>query len=320
MTRTSSRRTTAVLLSATALVALVAACSASATAGPAQAEPGGVFGPATGDAQPAASAAAPEAAGGTDLRASTGPGDPSLATDPDTSIVRTGSITIEVPKIDPALARARTAIIGLGGYVSDSDESNDPDGATATVTYRIPVARWQDAIDAITAIAAKVDAAKSNAVEVTGQVMDLGARIDNLRTTEAALQGIMARATKISDVLAVEAQLSDVQGQIEQLSTQQAHLQDQAALATLTAQFSLPPTPETVQTSRGWDPGAQLDAASSALLGIGQAVASTGIWLVVVGLPVGLVAVILLGLVAFVARRLRRTLSAPKETLPASEA
>ncbi len=75
----------------------------------------------------------------------------------------------------------------------------------------------------------------------------------------------MARATKISDVLAVESQLSDVQGQIEQLSTQQAHLKDQASLATLTVLFALPPTPETVVTSRGWDPGAQLDQASSAL-------------------------------------------------------
>ena len=34
--------------------------------------------------------------------------------------------------------------------------------------------------------------------EVTGKVIDLGARITNLRATEAALQAIMARATKIS--------------------------------------------------------------------------------------------------------------------------
>ena len=307
MTRTTSRRRAAVVLGATVLVAVVAACSSSATAGPVTVEAGGAFGPGTGDAQPAASAAAPEAGSTSDSLASALPGAPGLVLDPNTYIVRTGTMSIEVTKVDPALVQVRTAIIGLGGYVSDSDQSNAPDQATASVTYRVPVARWQDAVDAITAIAAKVDSAKSNAVEVTGQVLDLGARIDNLRTTEAALQAIMARATKISDVLSVESQLSDVQGQIEQLSTQQAQLKDQASLATLTVQFALPPTPETVATSRGWDPGAQLDQASSALLGIGQAVASGGIWLVVVGLPVGLAGLVLVGLGLFVARRLRRS-------------
>jgi uncharacterized oligopeptide transporter (OPT) family protein len=73
-----------------------------------------------------------------------------------------------------------------------------------------------------------------------------------------------------------------------------------------------------VQTSRGWDPGAQLDQASAALLGMGQAVASTGIWLIVVGIPVALVILIVGGLAWFVARRIRRaTPAVPLDNPPA---
>ena len=300
--RSAARRRAVAALGAAAVILALAACSGSAGAAPDQAA----------NVAAAGSTAAPAAALGSNSDntaggATTGPTDPIALSAPDTFIVRTGSISIEVPKIEPALLQVRTAIAGLGGYVSDSNQSNQGDQQMASVTYRIPVARWQDALDAIQAIATKVDAAKSNAVEVTGQVLDLGARIDNLQTTEAALQAIMARATKITDVLQVESQLSDVQGQIEELSTQQAHLKDQASLATLTVEFALPPTPETIQTSRGWDPGAQLDQASSALLGIGQALASAGIWLVVVGLPIGFVLLILLGLVIFIGRRMRRS-------------
>jgi Domain of unknown function (DUF4349) len=300
--RSAARRRAVAALGAAAVILALAACSGSAAAAPDQAA----------NVAAAGSTAAPAAALGSNSDnttggATTGPTDPIALSAPDTFIVRTGSISIEVPKIEPALLQARTAIAGLGGYVSDSDQSNQGDQQMASVTYRIPVARWQDALDAIQAIATKVDAAKSNAVEVTGQVLDLGARIDNLQTTEAALQAIMARATKITDVLQVESQLSDVQGQIEELSTQQAHLKDQASLATLTVEFALPPTPETIQTSRGWDPGAQLDQASSALLGIGQALASAGIWFVVVGLPIGFVLLILLGLAIFIGRRMRRS-------------
>jgi hypothetical protein len=315
MTRSISRRRVAVSLGAAAIVVALAACSGSAANG----APGDFSGSSTGGGLPAASAAPDvtrDSAGGL---VSSPPTDQAATVDPNTYIVRTGSMSIEVPKIDPALVAVRTAIVGLGGYVSDSDQSNDADKAAASVTYRIPVARWQDALDAITGIAAKVDSAKSNATEVTGQVLDLGARIDNLKTTELALQSIMARATKISDVLAVESQLSDVQGQIEQLSTQQAHLKDSASLATLTVGFALPPTPETIQTSRGWDPGAQLDQASSALLAIGQALASAGIWLVVVGLPVGLAVLVVLALAFVLARRIRRSGPPAQVMVPPTE-
>jgi hypothetical protein len=313
---------------AVASVLALAACSSAATAGPAglttsdsTAGGSGAFGGAVDQVgAPSLAAAAPDqpAASGVPGQAP----DPGSAGTPETDIVRTGSISIEVPKIDPALDQVRSAITGLGGYVSDSDQSNSADQASASVTYRVPVARWQDALDAVQKIATKVDAAKSNAVEVTGQVLDLGARIDNLQTTERALQTIMGQATKIADILAVEGQLSDVQGQIEQLSTQQAHLKDQAALATLSVNFALPPTEAVVQTSRGWDPGAQLDQASAALLGLGQAVASAGIWLIVVGIPVALVVLIAGGLAWFVARRIRRAapavpLAGPPSSPPA---
>jgi len=318
LTRSNARRQAAISLGAAAVVLALAACSSSATSAPAGAPDGAGGGAVSGSA---ASAAPPDQSTGGFVEGgpSTPPTDGNPVVDPNTYIVRTGSISIEVPKIDPAILQVRTAIAGLGGYVSDSDESNQADQQSASVTYRIPVARWQDALDAIQGIATKVDSSKSNAVEVTGQVLDLGARIDNLRTTESALQAIMARATKISDVLAVESQLSDVQGQIEQLSTQQAHLKDQASLATLSVLYALPPTPDTVVTSRGWDPGAQLDQASSALLSIGQNLASAGIWLVVVGLPVGLVGLIVLGLVVLVVRRIRRSGPPAQVILPPAE-
>ncbi len=315
VTRSASRHRAMLPFGAAFVILALAACSGSATGAPALGAP---------DAFAAASSApvVPGAASLTD-KSGSGTTGSSLVSQPpdqvaatDTFIVRTGSINIEVPKIEDALLQVRTAITGLGGYVSDSDQTNQGDQVSAAITYRVPVARWQDALDAIQKIATKVDSAKSNAVEVTGQVLDLGARIDNLRTTETALQAIMARATKITDVLDVESKLSDVQGQIEQLSTEQAHLKDQASLATLTVLFGLPPTQAVVSTSRGWDPGAQLDQASAALLGIGQALASAGIWLLIVGVPLGIVLLIVLGLAIFVGRRLRRSRPASALVVP----
>jgi hypothetical protein len=218
-------------------------------------------------------------------------------------------MTVEVPTIDPALLKARTEIAGLGGYISASDQANDGDRTIASVTYRFPSARWEDALAAIRAIVTKVVSAKTGSSEVTGQVLDLDARIANLKATEQALQAIMAKATKIPDILEVQNQLTGVQGQIEQLSTAEAHLRDQAALATLTVLFQSPAVAVVNEVSKGWDLGSELDKAAGQLLSVGQVLATVGVWLVVVGLPVFGVTILFLLAFLWLARRFSRLLA-----------
>jgi uncharacterized protein DUF4349 len=220
-------------------------------------------------------------------------------------IVRTGSLTLEVSAVDESLVRAGSAIAGLGGYVSGSQQSTAGDRVLASVTYRIPSARWEDALSALKGLGKLIDG-RTDSVEVTGQVLDLGARIDNLKASERALQAIMNRATKISDVLEVQNQLTGVRGEIEQLSTQQVHLREQAALSTLSVVFQTPAVAKVVETSKGWNPGAEFDRAVGQLLAIGQGLVTIGIWLAIVVLPMVLSFGLLLVLVGLVARRIGR--------------
>ena len=138
-----------------------------------------------------------------------------LAARDDAKIIRTGSMTIEVKDLPSALRVARDGIVGLGGYVGASTTSNEADRPTAQITYRVPADKWEQALDilrGLNGLTTKVVTEHTEAVEVTGQVVDLEARIANLRASETALQGIAAKATKISDVLEVQAQLTDHAG------------------------------------------------------------------------------------------------------------
>jgi len=223
---------------------------------------------------------------------------------PDLLIIKTGSLSLQVPAIDDALASASSKVAALGGYVSGSDRKGDGDQVVATVTYRIPAAQWDDTLVALRGLATKVLAEQSQTQDVTGDVLDLGARIANLQATETALQGIMAKATKIDDVLAVQSQLTDVRGQIEQLSTQKKHLQDQAAFSTLTVAYSLKPAPAVETSQKNFDPGKEVDQASASLVDVLQAVATAGIWFGIVWLPVLFALAIVLGIVLLVLRRI----------------
>ncbi len=234
-----------------------------------------------------------------------GNGQPSLPGVDGPLIVRTGQLTLEVAGLDDAVAAAERAVVAAGGYVASSQRQGDGETASATVTFRVPAERWEATLAALRAVGTKVLAEQTASEEVTSQVVDLGARLVNLRATETALQAIMVKATKIPDILEVQAQLTTVRQEIEQLTAQKVSLEKQAALATLTVDFSLPPVVAVTQVREGWDPASDVDRAAATLVGIAQGVASAAIWVAIVLLPLALVLVVATGIAWLLARRLR---------------
>jgi hypothetical protein len=290
-----SYRTILILIAVAAILTACAGSSAALRPAAAQAEAGS-----GGNGAEAPTAAPSEAAG------------PVGAVD-DARIVRTGTMQLEVTDVDRAVTAARAAIRGLGGYVCASTTSNEGDRPLARITYRIPVDRWEEALAALRAIdgpSTKVVVEQTEAVEVTGQIVDLEARIRNLRSSEVALQGIAAKAGKISDVLEVQAQLTTVRGEIEQLTAQVTELGNRADLATLTTSFATAVVPVQV-AAEGWDPGAVAGEAAASMVDLLQALAGAGIWFAIVWLPI-LVVFAILGLgLAWALRRagvLRRSM------------
>jgi hypothetical protein len=220
----------------------------------------------------------------------------------DAKIVRTGSLSLQVKDLEAALRAARDAIRTAGGYIGASRQSNNGESSVASVTYRIPSDRWEESLQTLRGLGKVLDE-QTNAIEVTGQLVDLQARIDNLRASERALQGIAAKATKIADVLEVESRLTEVRGQIEQLDGQRAHLSDQAGLGTLTVTFGLQVVAVT-EAAKGWNAGEEVDRASATLVDILQALGTAGIWFGIVWLPVLAALGALVAAGAFVLRRL----------------
>lgn len=300
------RRTLGSLLLFASIAAVLVACGSSGAAAPISvggptsggtsrdangaAVPGGSFAPGTGNGN-----------SGSGNNFQVGGDGSQLAAVDATKIVRTGSLQMTVADVTKALIAGRNAVSNLGGYIGASQQQRSGDETVASVTYRIPVARWEEALDALRALGTEI-AEKTDAAEVTGQIVDIAARIRNLRASEAALVGYATNAPKISDLLEIQARLTDTRGEIERLTAQQSQLEDQAALATLTVTYGTEVVAVT-KAAEQWDPAAEVDRASATLIGIGQAVASFVIVFVIVWLPVlvGLGVLVVIGLV--IARR-----------------
>jgi hypothetical protein len=280
-------RTSIPLVLVTAIALLLGACASSGAAslsGSANRDGEGVnAGTGDGYALPGASAA-PGAPGDVD-----GGGDNQIGAVDDAKIIRTGTISLEVSDVPGALRTARDGIAAMGGYIGASNTYTDTgDRPVASITYRIPADRWEDALDllrGLNGLTTDVVAEQTEAVEVTGQVVDLEARIRNLRASETALQEIARSAVRVADVLEIQAQLTSVRGEIEVLSGQLKELEDRAAFATLTAQYSMPIVAVEI-AAEGWDPARVVDEASASLVSVLQGLTTAGIWFAIVWLPI----------------------------------
>jgi len=260
-------------------LSLVGCSSSAATPGPGQLQPGNGAGSKDIGAMPAATAA--PLAG-----ASTAP-----LIGPQSMIIKTGQLDLQVSNPEASAAQADGIVAAAGGYVSASARSGDADTLIISVTYRIPVANWYATLASIHHAdgggTLKILDEQIQTQDVTATAVDMDARLTNLRATEQALLGIMNRATTITDTLAVQTQLTTVQGQIEELQAQRNQLGDQAAYSTLTVQFEATPKTETTSATNGWNLNGSIDDATATLVKIGQGIATLGVWLAIVGLPVG---------------------------------
>ncbi len=219
---------------------------------------------------------------------------PPLAAPIEQRIIKTGEVTLEVTNVGEALGLVRAMAVELGGYVGGSQAG--PLDDRATLTLRIPAASVEDALARLHGMDAELVAESTREQDVTGQVVDLQARIDNLEASEASYRELVARAERVEDILAVQSRLDEVRGEIEQLTAQLEALEGQAALSTLTVTLVPRATPVEA-TTEAWDPAAQLDRAIASLVGIGQGLLDGLIWFAVVWLPILLVLAVI-GLIA----------------------
>lgn len=227
-------------------------------------------------------------------------------------VIKTGRMTIQVADVTAGLTAATDAMGGIGGYASGSKRAGTGEDLRATVTFRIPSAAWDAALNALRRTGEVLDE-ETTTEDVTTKVVDLGARIRNLQVTEQALQSIMDKASVIKDVLTVQEQLTETRGQIEQLTGEKAHLEEQAAFSTMTVTFQLQPAPAVVvaQTT-GFDASKEVDGATAKLIRAAQRVARAAIWFGIVWLPILLVLAIGVAIAFFIGRRLVRWWDRPR--------
>ena len=173
------------------------------------------------------------------------------------SIIRTGHVTLEVERFDRSRHNLTRATKRYGGFVGATHEENhavdNESYATGRVVLRVPRENYS-ALSAEVMSEGRVLEASNETEDVTEQLVDLEARLENLRSERDRLRELYQKANETEDVLAVEKRLSEVQTEIERIEARQQSLRRQVAYSTITVELREPrPDPGPFERSRWYD-------------------------------------------------------------------
>ncbi|MET9696563.1 DUF4349 domain-containing protein [Streptomyces sp. NPDC006529] len=155
-------------------------------------------------------------------------------------VIRTATLAIETAQAQRALAGARSAAEGAGGFVGAESTRREADGAlTSTMTLRVPAERFDAVLTALEG-AGTLRGRTVEAVDVTQKVADVDSRVKSQQASVVRVREMMEKASALSDVVLLEGELSRRQSDLESLLAQQTALKDQTTLGTITLQVAQP--------------------------------------------------------------------------------
>lgn len=275
--------------------------------------------PRTGSTLAPSSGAAPGATPGVIL--------PVSVVDAQRRIIKNANFTLTVENTDSALDRATGIAADMGGYIISTRTFFEQNVKGATITFAVPVDRFEESLRRVRGIALRVDQESASGQDVTDQYADLESQLRNLQATADRIRDFLTKATTVEEALKVNQQLSDVEKQIEaakgklnlmagrsEFSTVTVEIRQQVPTPTITPTptNTATPTPTMTPTPFVWKPGETFDRAVATQSSLLRGFAELAIWLIVVLLPYVLVLLLAFWLFMRVMRWTQKRSSAPK--------
>ena len=151
------------------------------------------------------------------------------------SVIRTGAVTLTSRDPDAVRARLDGVLVAVGGTIDSEQTTHDDDGdiRRSTLVLRVPVDEFGNAMTRLQELG-KVRSSDTASKDVTAEVIDIDERVETLRNSLDRLQGYLAEAATLDDLLRFEQQITQREAELQSLKAQQTYYADQTSMSTIT--------------------------------------------------------------------------------------
>ena len=208
-------------------------------------------------------------------------------------LIKNASLQIAMADVDDAI-KAVSGILrrSQGDLLELSDDENSTHRPRQVlIRLRVPQSNLEAALEHLQALGT-VEEQSITAEDVSTQLVDLQARVRNLRKSEEALLGIMEQSGSIPDVLEVTRELNTVRESIERSDAHLKNLQNRVAYSTISLTLVGINQPVAPTSSVGETIRMTWQTASSSMYGVSIALLQLLLWLLVFSPYIGIFLVV----------------------------
>lgn len=152
-------------------------------------------------------------------------------------IIKNGNLRFETDNLETTYEQIKIAVKKGKAFIQNDSEGKDYGTIYRRITVRIPNQNFDSFIKDISTGVTYFDNKEISSEDVTEQYIDIDARLKAKKKLENRYLELLAKATKISEMLAIEAQLSAIREEIEAKEGQLRYMQNKISLSTITVEF-----------------------------------------------------------------------------------
>lgn len=156
---------------------------------------------------------------------------------PQRKLIKNGEITFSTKNIDETRKSLAKACKDFNGYISSEEQQKFDERINYQEVIRIPAARFDAFMNVIEELGEHIEYRNLTTQDVTEEFIDTEARLKTKKELETRYHQLLGKATKVTDMLAIEEQISIVRTEIETMQGRLNFLTNQVGYSTLTVNY-----------------------------------------------------------------------------------
>lgn len=162
------------------------------------------------------------------------------AIDWDKKIIKTATIKFEVKNFKNYTSTIYNTVKQYGGYIAQEEQNLTDERLETTISIKVPVDQFESIMNQLAATDVKVVERKITTDDVTGEVIDIKARLEAKKQMREKYLNFLKQSKNMQEVLQVQSEINNLQEAMESAATRVNFLTHQSAMSTILLTFYQP--------------------------------------------------------------------------------
>lgn len=155
----------------------------------------------------------------------------------DKKIIKTAVINVETEEYKNYHRQIQELVTKWESYISREEESENDERINNSLTIKVPVSHFDDAVSAISGLKGKMLVKQISSEDVTGQIIDVRSRTEAKKRVRLRYLDMLQKAKNIEEIIQVEREVNQIQEEIEASQGRLNYLTHTASYSTIELSF-----------------------------------------------------------------------------------